>query len=375
MAFVNREASDWRDEWSSEADGRPMPSRYRAAPAPDGAAISVDELMRALVEFEPEFEPESATPPAPRIVQFEPEALVPARIDPRRSLARRLLTTVAASVLLIALAGLAPPPPSRVPPGISVSGRVPHDVALPAAPATTLMAPPVSEAADARPRDSSLTPSPGATPMRGTSGSVIARAPTGVGSPAEPTHASQPPVVAPLPIGQRGSPPPASGLVLSTSTGEDRTGPLPAAAPPPDWPSARLAIEPEPAPVAPRPAASAPAARAPAAPTARQIIYGVLAEYQGALNRLDVAAVHAIWPSLDAASLERAFTQLERQSVLFDTCSVAIIGDGATARCQGSSAYVPRVGRRTERLEPRHWRIELKQADATWHIVAVDARD
>jgi hypothetical protein len=121
--------------------------------------------------------------------------------------------------------------------------------------------------------------------------------------------------------------------------------------------------------------AATPSASAPPAPTARQIIYGVLAEYQDALNRLDVAAVRGIWPSLDAASLERAFTQLERQSVLFDACSVAIIGDGATARCQGSSSYVPRVGRRVERLETRQWRIELQRADATWHIVGVDARE
>lgn len=370
-----RVASDWGDEWSSEADVRRIPSRQRAAPAPQAAAASVDELTRALAEFEPEFESEVAKPLVPRIVHPAPEALIPVRVDPRRSLARWLATTVAAAVLLIALAGLAPLPPPRVPRGIAMPPRVPHDVALPAVPMTELVPTSLPEGADARlDVDTAVDATPGSAPRGSRAASALAPGPVDGGSRAAPARAAPPPVVATVTIGQRGAQPPGPGLVLSTSTGEERTGTASETALSRGLPPALLSPATEAAPAASRPAVAS-SASAPPVPSARQIIYGVLAEYQGALNRLDVTAVRAIWPSLDAASLERAFTQLERQSVLFDACSVAIIGDGATARCQGTSSYVPRVGRRTERLGPRHWRIELKQAETTWHIVAVDARE
>ena len=363
-------ASDWADEWSSEAD-LASPARRRPAPAASrGADLSVDEFARALAEFEPEA---AEIPLTPAVVQPLPEVPVAARIVPSRALARWLATTVAAAVLLIALAGLAPLPPPRVPPGAAMPARLPSDVALPAEPAAALLPPSLPERARAALDDSSVPASVSRTAMGTSEASAIAPARVGDGAPAAPARTSRPPVVAPVAFAQRGSQPPAPGLVLATSTGTERTGPSPSAAPSREVPPALL--PPEPAPVAAAPAAPSVSASAPPVPTARQIIYGVLAEYQGALNRLDAAAVRAIWPSVDAASLERAFTQLERQSVLFDACSVAIIGAGATARCQGSSSYVPRVGRRTERLEPRHWRIELKQADATWQIVAVDARE
>ena len=66
-------ASDWGDEWSSEADVRRTPGRQRAAPTTPGA-VSVDELARALAEFESESEPESAEP----LAVLEPVLATPA---------------------------------------------------------------------------------------------------------------------------------------------------------------------------------------------------------------------------------------------------------------------------------------------------------
>ncbi len=128
---------------------------------------------------------------------------------------------------------------------------------------------------------------------------------------------------------------------------------------------------PEPSPPTVRPAASAAADP----PTDRQAIYAVLERYQTAFSQLDTNAVRAIWPGLNASALERAFGQVERQAVRFSACSVAIIGAGATARCQGSASYVPKVGSRTERVNTRRWQIDLRKSGDDWRIVALDSRE
>jgi hypothetical protein len=127
-----------------------------------------------------------------------------------------------------------------------------------------------------------------------------------------------------------------------------------------------------PSPAPPRSRDVAPSA---SAPTDRQIIQGVLRQYQTALSRLDAQALEAIWPGLDTPAFTRAFGQLERQAVSFNECSVAIYGNDATARCQGRASYVPRVGPRDERVDDRQWRIELRKAEGAWRIVGVDARE
>jgi hypothetical protein len=114
---------------------------------------------------------------------------------------------------------------------------------------------------------------------------------------------------------------------------------------------------------------------APAPPTDRQAIQVVLGQYQAALSRLDASGVRAIWPGLNAAGLERAFGQMERQAVTFSACSVTIVGAGATARCQGRASYVPKVGNRTERVDHRQWQIDLRKNGDSWRIVAVDSRE
>ena len=127
--------------------------------------------------------------------------------------------------------------------------------------------------------------------------------------------------------------------------------------------------EPPPLPVTPVKAA------APAPPTDRQAVEAVLGQYQAALSRLDANGVRTIWPGLNAAALERAFGQVERQAVTFTSCAVSIIGAGATARCQGRASYVPKVGNRTERVDHRQWQIDLRKNGDSWRIVAVDSRE
>lgn len=148
-------------------------------------------------------------------------------------------------------------------------------------------------------------------------------------------------------------PAPAVNESVSSTPG---TAPLPLAEPPPP-------------PVTPVKAA------APAPPTDRQAIQAVLGQYQAALSRLDANGVRTIWPGLNAAALERAFGQVERQAVTFTSCSVTIVGAGATARCQGRASYVPKVGNRTERVDHRQWQIDLRKNGDSWRIVGVDSRE
>ena len=111
------------------------------------------------------------------------------------------------------------------------------------------------------------------------------------------------------------------------------------------------------------------------APTDRQIIQGILGEYQAAFSELDANAARAVWPGVNTGAHERAFGQLERQALRFNACSIAIIGTGATARCQGTTTYVPRVGKPTERTDSRQWQIDLKKTGDRWAIVSVDSRE
>lgn len=109
-------------------------------------------------------------------------------------------------------------------------------------------------------------------------------------------------------------------------------------------------------------------------PPASDAIDGVLSRYRAAYNRLDSGAARAVWPSVDARALARAFERLESQTIEFDHCAIAVDGGIASATCAGSARYVPRVGRRTAQAESREWRFSLKREGSDWVIDAVDAR-
>lgn len=103
-------------------------------------------------------------------------------------------------------------------------------------------------------------------------------------------------------------------------------------------------------------------------------IYQVLRQYERAYERLDVNAARAVWPSLDARALARAFDGLKAQALEFSHCRVALEPSEAVAICGGRASYVPRVGRQAARTEPREWTFRLRKVDHDWLIAKAEVR-
>jgi hypothetical protein len=100
----------------------------------------------------------------------------------------------------------------------------------------------------------------------------------------------------------------------------------------------------------------------------------VLRRYARAYGQLDASAARAVWPSVDERALARAFQYLSSQQVSFDDCEIDIRDAVANASCRGQASYVPKVGRREQRTEPRTWRFELHRDGDAWTIENVDMR-
>ena len=115
-----------------------------------------------------------------------------------------------------------------------------------------------------------------------------------------------------------------------------------------------------------------------ARPTGRELdaraIENVLGRYRNAFNRLDAGAAVAVWPTVNEKTLARAFERLDDQDVSFESCTIEVGGVHAEAACSGTARYVPKVGSRTPRAEPRQWRFILRRASDGWLIDHVDAR-
>ena len=171
------------------------------------------------------------------------------------------------------------------------------------------------------------------------------------------------PTVAPVP-------PPVRPFELPATAGT--SGSLPAPAP---------AVAPPPAPVSPAPALSSSASPAPAppgpAPSSRTSaesraedtasIRVVLARYEAAYNRLDARAASAVWPRLNEAALDRAFSGLLSQRVALGLCDIAVIGDVAGASCNGKARWEPRIGGGIQTAD-RSWKFNLRRAQDGWKI-------
>src|SRR5204862_3240391 len=119
--------------------------------------------------------------------------------------------------------------------------------------------------------------------------------------------------------------------------------PIPAPGPAPAAPAPT-------APTTPRPAASATAGNAIAAE--ESAVRTVLNQYRSAFNALNAGAAKAVWPSVDVKALGRAFDRLESQEFEFAGCQISVVGVRATAACNGSARFVPKVGNRNARREP-----------------------
>jgi hypothetical protein len=161
-------------------------------------------------------------------------------------------------------------------------------------------------------------------------------------------------------------------VVPSSAPPQARTEPSPAVGISPDMPR-QLAAAPIPAPPPPAAARMAPSPAAAAAtitarPDDAQLVRNVLQQYRAAYHDLSAERARSIWPDVNAAALQRAFQALESQTLTFDACDVQLRGPSATATCRGTAEYVPKVGSREPRVEPRVWNFNLQKTGDAWQI-------
>jgi hypothetical protein len=104
------------------------------------------------------------------------------------------------------------------------------------------------------------------------------------------------------------------------------------------------------------------------------LVQQALQRYRIAYQELDAASAHAVWPAVDQAALARAFDGLASQALTFQNCDVQLAGDAATAACSGTTEYVPKLGSRERRVEPRRWNFSLRKRGAAWQIEDARAR-
>ena len=108
--------------------------------------------------------------------------------------------------------------------------------------------------------------------------------------------------------------------------------------------------------------------RAPAN-TEEELVRRLIDQYTGALERLDVGAAQAAWPTVDGKALKRAFGQLASQRLTLKSCGITISGSTANARCRGSATYQPRIGSGPVQLASREWTFDFSKQDTDWRIV------
>ena len=111
----------------------------------------------------------------------------------------------------------------------------------------------------------------------------------------------------------------------------------------------------------------------PPAPDESRRIRAALARYEAGYSALNVDAVQAVWPAVDARSLSRAFEGLASQRFALGQCSIAIDAASATATCHGTTSWTPKIGGGT-RSEARRWVFDLRRAESGWQIVRVSTR-
>ena len=102
-------------------------------------------------------------------------------------------------------------------------------------------------------------------------------------------------------------------------------------------------------------------------------IRALLARFEAAYSRLSASDAKAVWPSVDAAALARAFDSLESQQVSLGLCTIALRGRIAQAGCKGTTSWTPKVGS-GRRTAARQWSFELESTNGIWRIVRAEAR-
>ena len=115
-----------------------------------------------------------------------------------------------------------------------------------------------------------------------------------------------------------------------------------------------------------------PADRKEADPAAEQgRVLAVVREYTRALERLDVLATKAVYPSVDARRLRESFEVVEAQRFQLGSCGVSFSssGRGASAWCLGNSTYRPKIGSRVLRYTGKVWEFNLARDGGGWQIL------
>jgi hypothetical protein len=102
----------------------------------------------------------------------------------------------------------------------------------------------------------------------------------------------------------------------------------------------------------------------------RAVVLAVVHQYARALERLDVSATKAVYPTVDGRELRRAFDGLKGQQYSIASCGVDFYasGEGARARCTGNATFRPKVGSRVLRLTDYEWVINLARGGGGWQI-------
>ena len=103
-------------------------------------------------------------------------------------------------------------------------------------------------------------------------------------------------------------------------------------------------------------------------------VRGVLDGYADAFSTLNADATQRVWPGVDVRGLRRAFDQLSTQNITFSRCDVSASGETAQAVCTGRATWVPKVGDRSPKSEPRTWRFALGRNDGEWVIDGVQVQ-
>lgn len=113
---------------------------------------------------------------------------------------------------------------------------------------------------------------------------------------------------------------------------------------------------------------------APALDEDREAIAQLVDRYQAAFDERDADAAAAVWPSVDAPALARAFEDVQEQDLRLDRCDVAVKEEQATASCPGALSYVRRVGPSDREVARHVWTFLLERHERGWLIAEVTAR-
>ena len=103
----------------------------------------------------------------------------------------------------------------------------------------------------------------------------------------------------------------------------------------------------------------------------KDVVLAVVHEYARALERLDVRATKAVYPSVNDRRLRQSFQDVKAQQFQLAACGVSFSssGDDANARCLGNSTFRPKVGSRILRYTDQEWVFSLARDGGGWQIL------